>query len=132
MPRILIIEDDPDLAEFMAITLRTAGHEVRLAADGATGLRALHDKPPELLIVDIMLPDIVGLSLCEKLRHDDQSAASAPIPILVASACDETDAKPLADAAGTDDFLAKPFSPYQLLLRVHTLLDQAARHRLAS
>ncbi|HQF39137.1 MAG TPA: response regulator transcription factor [Opitutaceae bacterium] len=131
MPRILIIEDDPDLAEFMAITLRTAGHEVRLAGDGITGLHALRTAPPALLILDVMLPDIVGLSLCEQFRHDDQGAP-APVPILITSACDEAEIRPLADAAGADDFLAKPFSPYQLLLRVHTLLDQAARQRLAS
>ena len=130
MPRILIIEDDPDLADFMAITLRTAGHDVRLAGDGISGLQALRADPPALLIVDVMLPDIIGLSLCEQLHHDDQGD-SAPIPVLITSACDETEIRPLADAAGADDFLAKPFSPYQLLLRVHTLLDQAARQRLA-
>ena len=130
MPRILIIEDDPDLAEFMAITLRTAGHEVRLAGDGITGLQALRDDPPALLILDVMLPDIVGLSLCEQLQHGDEPSPG-PVPVLVTSACDEAEIWPLADAAGADDFLAKPFSPYQLLLRVHTLLDQAARERLA-
>ena len=78
-----------------------------------------------------MLPDIGGLSRCEQVRHDDQGAP-APVPILITSACDEAGIRPLADAAGADDFLAKPFSPYQLLLRVHTLLDQAARQRLAS
>ena len=130
MPRILIIEDDPDLAEVMAITLRTAGHEVRLAGDGITGLQALRADPPALLILDVMLPDIVGLSLCEKIHHGDEAGPGA-IPVLVTSACDETEIWPLADAAGADDFLAKPFSPYQLLLRVHTLLDQAARERLA-
>ncbi len=130
MPRILIIEDDPDLAELMAITLRTAGHEVRLAGDGSTGLQALRDAPPALLILDVMLPDIVGLSLCEQLHHGAESGPGA-IPVLITSACDEAEIGPLADAAGADDFLPKPFSPYQLLLRVHTLLDQAARERLA-
>ena len=131
MSRILIIEDDPDLAELMAITLRTAGHEVRLAADGAAGLRALRDSAPDLLIVDIMLPDIVGLSLCERVREHATPEQPAPA-ILVSSACDEADALPLARAAGADAFLAKPFSPYQMLLRVHALLGRPPGATLAS
>lgn len=131
MPRILIIEDDPDLAELMAITLRAAAHEVTLAADGATGLAALRRTMPDLAIVDIMLPDIVGLSLCERLR--DQSERDGPsLPVLMTSACDETEARPLALAAGAGDFLAKPFSPYQLLLRVHSLLGRPRHESLAS
>ncbi len=131
MPRILIIEDDPDLAEIMAITLRAAGHEVLLAADGAAGLAALRRMPPDLAIIDIMLPDIVGLSLCERLR--EQSApGTPPLPMILTSACDEHDARPLALAAGADDFLAKPFSPYQLNLRVHALLGRPRAQPLAS
>ena len=131
MPRILIIEDDPDLAEFMAITLRTAGHEVRLAADGAEGLRALRDAVFDLLIIDIMLPDIVGLSLCERVRESTPVGLHAPA-IMMSSACDEADARPLALAAGADAFIAKPFSPYQLLLRVHSLLGRSSAQTLAS
>ncbi len=131
MPRILIIEDDPDLAELMAITLRTAGHHVHLAADGASALKLLRETMSDLVIVDIMLPDIVGLSLCETLRDEQRPEAACP-PILVTSACDERDSRPLALSAGADDFLAKPFSPYQLILRVHALLSQAERQRLAS
>ena len=131
MFRILIIEDDPDLADFMAITLRTAGHIVDVAADGAAAMRALRGALPDLLIVDIMLPDGVGLSLCENLRRS-AAAGATPLSIIVTSACDEADARPLATAVGANDFLPKPFSPYQLLLRVHALLGCGPRRRLAS
>ena len=131
MPRILIIEDDPDLAELMAITLRTAGHDIQVAHDGVTALLALRQSRPDLLVVDIMLPDIVGLSLCERIRRDTDPEI-AQMPIVVSSACGEAETRPLALAAGADDFLAKPFSPYQLLLRIHALVGEASRRRLAS
>jgi DNA-binding response OmpR family regulator len=130
MTCILIVEDDPDLAEFMAITLRTAGHVCHVAHDGVEALLALRQFRHELLVIDIMLPDIVGLSLCERIRRDS-TPEIAQIPILVASASPEAEARPLALAAGADDFLSKPFSPYQLTLRIHALLAQAARQRLA-
>lgn len=130
MTCILIVEDDPDLAEFMAITIRTAGHDSHIAHDGAEALLALRQFSHSLLVIDIMLPDIVGLSLCERIRRDSDPQI-AQLPILVASACPEAEARPLALAAGADDFLPKPFSPYQLALRIHALLAQAARQRVA-
>ena len=131
MSRILIIEDDPDLAELMAITLRGAGHEAKVAPDGASAFHALRSGPFDLAVVDIMLPDVVGLSICENLRANADLGATQ-IPLLVSSACDENDARPLALAAGADDFLPKPFSPYQLLLCVHALLGLKPQQRLAS
>lgn len=125
MARILIIEDTVDLAELMAITLRTAGHEVEVAGDGACALRAVRHNQPDLVVVDIMLPDIVGLSLCESLRQD-RTDDEPRLPILVVSACSEDDTRPISLAAGADDFLPKPFSPYQLLVRVHALLGHPA------
>ena len=123
MSSILIIEDDSDLAELMAITLRTVGHEIHHAPDGRSALAALQVSRPDLVLLDIMLPDIVGFSLCEALRR---LTATDRLPILVVSACDEYEARPLAIAAGANGFLAKPFEPRQLLARVRTLLDRAA------
>ncbi len=130
MARILIIEDDPDLSDLMAVTLRPAGHDVLTAGDGAEGLCALGTFAPDLLVIDIMLPDIVGLSLCERVRSTSLPGERR-IPILITSACDERDAGPLATAAGADAFLPKPFSPYQLLLRLHALLGRPAEKTLA-
>lgn len=124
MPRILLIEGEPDLAAFMAIALRSAGHQVDIAGDGATALQFLRTSPPDLVVLEILLPDIVGLSLCENLRRNDHPEAPR-IPVLVTSACNEAEVRPLALAAGADDYLPKPFSPYQLLLRVHALLKDA-------
>jgi two-component system OmpR family response regulator len=130
MTSILIVEDDPDLSELMAITLRTAGYASHIARDGAEALLALRQFRHDLLVVDIMLPDIVGLSLCERIRRDP-APELAQIPILIASACPESETRPLAIAAGADDFLSKPFSPYQLSLRIHALLAQTAHQRIA-
>jgi DNA-binding response OmpR family regulator len=121
MSSIFIIEDDSDLAELMAITLRTVGHEIHHAPDGRTALAALQVARPDLVLLDIMLPDIVGFSLCEAMRR---LSATAHLPILVVSACDESEARPLALASGANGFLAKPFLPRQLLARVRTLLGR--------
>jgi DNA-binding response OmpR family regulator len=123
MSSILIIEDDTDLAELMAITLRTVGHEIRHAPDGRTALAALQVTRPDLVLLDIMLPDIVGFSLCEALRR---LTPTAHLPILVVSACDEAEARPLAIASGANGFLAKPFLPRQLLARVRSLLGRSS------
>lgn len=127
MSCILIIEDDPDLAELMAITLRSAGHAIELAADGGAALLALRTITPDAVILDIMLPDIVGFSLCETLRR---RPATARLPILCVSACEEAEARPIALASGADDFLAKPFSPHQLVARVRKMIT--GRHRRAA
>ncbi|HLP08854.1 MAG TPA: response regulator transcription factor [Opitutaceae bacterium] len=131
MPRILIIDGEPDLAAYIAHVLRDAGHEVRVAHDGAEALRSLREATPDLVISEMILPDIVGLSLCENLRHRASPEDPRP-PILVTSTCREADVRNVAVEAGADDYLAKPFSAYQLLLRVHTLLDAALRQRPAT
>ncbi|MFT3831681.1 MAG: response regulator transcription factor [Opitutaceae bacterium] len=131
MPHLLIIDGEPDLAAYMAHVLRDAGHEVRVAHDGAEALRCLREAEPDLVISEMILPDIVGLSLCENLRHRTHANDPRP-PVLVTSTCRDEDARSLALEAGADDYLPKPFSAYQLLLRVHTLLDAAVRQRLLS
>ena len=126
MSSILIIEDDRDLAELMALTLREAGYETLHAPDGRTALDALEAKRPDLVLIDVMLPDIVGFSLCENLRRFD---ATLDLPILMVSACDEIEALPLARKSGADGYLQKPFSPHQLLSRTKALLAAAASAR---
>jgi two-component system phosphate regulon response regulator PhoB len=121
MSSILIIEDDLDLAELMAITLRTAGHDTRHAPDGRSALDALALKRPDIVLLDVMLPDIVGFSLCESLRA---ISATVDLPILVVSACDEYEGGPLARASGADGYLPKPFSPRQLLARTKAVLTR--------
>lgn len=123
MSNILIIEDDCDLAELMTITLRTGGHETRHAPDGRAALDALNSTRPDLVLLDLMLPDIIGFSLCETLRR---GATTARLPILVVSACDESEARPLAIASGASGYLVKPFSPRQLMARVRALLSRKA------
>lgn len=127
MASLLIIEDDPDLAELMAITLRSAGHSIQLAADGGAALLALRTTTPDAVLLDIMLPDIVGFSLCETLRRRPETAH---VPILCVSACAEAEARPIALESGADDFLAKPFSPHRLVSRVRQMLT--GRHRRAA
>jgi DNA-binding response OmpR family regulator len=121
MSRILIVEDDPDLAELMQFTLRAAGYQLSLAVDGASALHQLRSSPPDLAIIDIMLPDIVGLNLCEIIRADATPGANT-IPIIISSACGPIETRPLALSAGANEFLPKPFSPHQLRELVQRLL----------
>ncbi len=121
MPRILIIDGDPALAAFMAHVLRDAGHEVCVAGDGAEALRCLAEAAPDLVISEMILPDILGLSLCENLR-DRVEASGGRIPILATGTCRGSDAPVLTAASGADDYLPKPFGAQQLLRRVRELL----------
>lgn len=131
MPRILLIEGEPDLADFIAGTLHRAGHEVCVTSDGAKALQSLRFAAPDLVITEMVLSDIVGLSLCENLRNG-RAAADPHIPVIITSTCAESAARPLALEAGAHDFLQKPFSAYQLMLSVHSALEHAARERFAA
>jgi two-component system OmpR family response regulator len=127
--RILVVDDDPDLRELLRDYLGENGFAVETVADGAAMWRQLADRPPELVILDLMLPGEDGLSLCRKLR------AQSDLAILMLTARgDETD-RIVGLEMGADDYLPKPFSPRELLARVKSILrrsgESVARERLA-
>ena len=118
--RVLIIEDDPNVAEVVGRYLAREGYEVEIASDGAAGLeRALSD-PPELVVLDLMLPNLGGLEVCKRIR------AAAPVPVIILTALGEEADRIVGLELGADDYVAKPFSPRELTARVKAVLRRAA------
>jgi two-component system, OmpR family, phosphate regulon response regulator PhoB len=121
-PLILIVEDDAALAELLRYNLARAGFAVDTAADGAEGLLKARERPPALIVLDWMLPEVSGIEVCRHLRRDARSRA---IPILMLTAKGEVADRVRGLEAGADDYLAKPFSPAELVARVRAVLRRA-------
>ena len=122
MKRILIIEDDHDIVELVRYNLANEGFQVLAAFDGGSGLAALKKSPPDLLLLDLMLPKLSGLDICREIRRDE-SLNRLPILMLTARG-DEAD-RVVGLEMGADDYVTKPFSPRELLARVKALLRRA-------
>jgi len=117
--RILVVEDETDLAELVAFNLRGAGHDVTVAHDGSTALAEIQQNQPDLLVLDVMLPDISGLEVCRRLRR---SPHTVRLPVIMLTArTDEVD-RVVGFEVGADDYVPKPFSPRELVLRVEAIL----------
>lgn len=118
--RVLIVEDDPTVAEVVARYLLREGYQVEAVADGAVGLeRALAD-PPDLVVLDLMLPTLGGLELCRRLR------AVIPVPVIMLTARGEEADRIAGLDLGADDYVTKPFSPRELTARVKAVLRRVA------
>src|SRR6185295_18623575 len=122
--RILIVEDDPDIAELVARYLDKAGFVTERSASGRDALKTIGVRPPELIVLDLMLPHVDGLEVCRVVRGNE-STAGLPIIMLTARA-DESE-RIVGLELGADDYLAKPFSPNELVARVRALLRRAQR-----
>jgi len=122
MKRILLIEDDRDIVELVRYNLSREGFDVVSVGDGSSGLAQLRKSPPDLLILDLMLPKLPGLEVCKEIRRD-QKLNRLPILILSARA-DEVD-RISGLGVGADDYLVKPFSPRELVARVAALLRRS-------
>jgi two-component system phosphate regulon response regulator PhoB len=127
MTRVLVVEDEPAIAELVAINLRHAGYEVAIAADAAAAQSAVDQMLPGLVVLDWMLPGQSGLALVRSWRADSRTRA-LPIVMLTARA-DETDKLAGLDG-GADDYLTKPFSPKELLARIRAVLRRRAPQAL--
>lgn len=119
--RILIIEDDEHIAEGLDLNLSLQGYDVSVAGDGGTGLARWTTFSPDLIVLDIMLPGIDGLSVLKKIRETDER-----VPILILSAKGAADDKIKALACGVDDYLAKPFNLDEFLLRIERLITRSS------
>jgi DNA-binding response OmpR family regulator len=119
-PRVLIIEDDPNVAEVVTRYLEREGYVVEAAADGLEGLEQALSDPPDLVVLDLMLPALSGLEVCRRLR------AKAPIPVIMLTARGEEVDRIAGLELGADDYVAKPFSPRELTARVKAVLRRAA------
>jgi two-component system, OmpR family, phosphate regulon response regulator PhoB len=123
MAQILVVEDEPAIAELIALNLRQSGHSVELAADGDTAHTAINRELPDLVVLDWMLPGTSGVLLARQWRADPRTK-QLPIVMLTARA-EERDLVQGLDA-GADDYLTKPFSPAELLARIRALLRRRA------
>jgi two-component system response regulator MprA len=117
--RILVIEDEARIAQFIERGLIYEGYRVSLARDGQSGLALARDHPPDLVILDWMLPGIDGLEVCKRLR------AAGDVPILMLTAKDDIKDRVTGLDAGADDYLVKPFSVDELMARVRALFRRA-------
>jgi len=122
--RILIVEDDPDIAQLVAHYLAKAGYTTERIASGRDALASIAAKPPDLVILDLMLPQVDGLEVCRAVRSDKHTAA---VPIIMLTARSEESERIVGLELGADDYLAKPFSPNELGARVRALLRRAQR-----
>src|SRR5215831_20193328 len=118
MSRILIVEDDADIAELVRLYLERAGHRAEVIASGDEAVKRVRHDPPDLVVLDVMLPGLDGLTICRAIRAH---AATAGIPIIILSArADESD-RIHGLELGADDYVTKPFSPKELVARVAAL-----------
>ena len=124
MARILVIEDERDLQDILAYNLRQAGHEVFQATRGKDGLAVAKRERPELVILDLMLPDMPGTEVCKELQ---QGASTRTIPVIMLTAKGEEVDRIVGFEVGASDYVVKPFSMRELLLRVNAVLGRAQR-----
>jgi DNA-binding response OmpR family regulator len=122
--RILIVEDDPDIAQLVARYLAKAGFVSDLAAAGRDAIRIITAQPPDLIVLDLMLPQVDGLEVCRIVRAN---ATTAAIPIIMLTARAEESERIVGLEIGADDYVAKPFSPNELVARVRALLRRVQR-----
>ncbi len=124
MKTILAIEDDPDIVELLRFNLERESYRVRSALTGTEGLRKLREEPPDLLILDLMLPEMSGFEVCRTVRADPRLAH---LPVIMLTARGEEADVIAGIELGADDYVRKPFSPRELTARVGALLRRAAR-----
>ena len=122
MARILVIEDEQDLQNVLAYNLRAAGHEVVAALKGQDGLKLARDRRPDVVLLDLMLPDLPGTEVCKALKAD---AALREVPVIMLTAKGEEVDRVVGFELGADDYVVKPFSVRELILRIQAVLRRA-------
>jgi DNA-binding response OmpR family regulator len=113
---ILVVDDEPDIRELLGVLLERGGHDVRMAGDGRAGLRSFHADPPDLVILDITMPELDGWQTLERIRD----ISDVPVLMLTARSAELERVRGLR--GGSDDYVAKPFGRQELLARVDALL----------
>ena len=118
MSRILIVEDERKIARFLELELQHEGYEVETAGDGRTGLEKALTWKPDLMILDLMLPELSGIEVCRRLRHESD------VPIIMLTAKDDVSDKVMGLDMGADDYMTKPFAIEELLARIRVGLKK--------
>lgn len=129
MGKILIIDDDKSILELVKINLEIQGHQILTASDAVTGIALAQQDSPDLIILDLMLPEIDGFTACQRLKQIDSTKS---IPILMLTALSRTDDKVSGFNAGADDYLTKPFELPELYVRVKALLRRVGKSNAVS
>ena len=121
--KIIVVEDEPDLVDVVTYNLQREGYLVLAAQRGDEGLNLIRSEGPDLVLLDLMLPGMDGLSICRQMKSD---GSLSEIPIIIASAKGEESDVVIGLEMGADDYLAKPFSPRELLARIKAVLRRGA------
>ncbi|MGI5273205.1 response regulator transcription factor [Nonomuraea sp. CA-218870] len=119
--RLLIVEDDPNILELLAASLRFAGFEVSTAKSGADAVAAVQRQRPDLVVLDVMLPDLDGFEIVRRMR-----SGGVPTPVVFLTAKDETEDKIRGLTIGGDDYVTKPFSLEEVVARIHAVLRRTS------
>jgi len=122
--KAIIIEDERDLAELVAFNLEKEGWKTAIALDGRSGLELVASELPDLVILDLMLPEMGGIEVCRALRRHERTSA---IPIIMVTAKGEEIDRVVGFEVGADDYLVKPFSTRELLLRIKAILRRSSQ-----
>ena len=124
--KILIVEDERNIASFVAMYLKNARYVVEIARDGEGALQMAEAVKPDMVVLDLMLPDIDGLEVCRRIR------AGSDVPILMLTARDDDVDKIVGLEVGADDYLTKPFNPRELVARIKSILRRASQSARSS
>ncbi|RCJ15304.1 hypothetical protein A6S26_08270 [Nostoc sp. ATCC 43529] len=116
MPHILLVDDEAPLRESLTYTLEKEGYTVTTAADGHTAIKQFHKQVPDIILLDLMLPEVDGMEVCWRIR------AFSDVPIVMLTAKDQDIEKIWGLEAGADDYVTKPFNTRELLARIKTVL----------
>jgi DNA-binding response OmpR family regulator len=120
---ILVVEDEASIASFVALYLKNAGYTVRTATNGGEALAQVQAQLPDMIVLDLMLPDIDGIEVCKRIRQ------RSDVPILMLTARDEDVDKIIGLEVGADDYMTKPFNPRELVARVKSILRRVTPER---
>jgi DNA-binding response OmpR family regulator len=126
MPRIMVVDDDPDTVSILARHLQREGFTAIEAISGAECLRIAQERPVDIILLDLMMPDMDGFAVCRALKEDPRTAE---IPVIMITARDDLDARAEGIRLGVSDFLAKPVFRRQLASRIRAQLDMLAANR---
>jgi len=129
MPKILVVEDERDIQDLIAYNLQQAGHEVIQASRGDDAVRIARQQRPDLVLLDLMLPGLSGKEVCQALRRDP---ATQSVPVIMLTAKGEEVDRVVGLEVGADDYVTKPFSMRELMLRVQTILRRAGARKPAA
>ena len=126
--KILVIDDDPAILELISSNLELQGYQVESSDNAVDGLALAFQNPPNLIILDLMMPGVDGFTACQRIRHNDNTK---DIPVLMLTALSRTEDKVTGFDAGADDYLTKPFELPELYVRVRALLRRAGAITMA-